>query len=74
MIHETNKYALDFRQCERIKSFGESILNGKITLGDPYEKQSNLLNKIVKLKSVTRPKNIKNLLQKVLIYFLNVEN
>ena len=53
MIYETNKYTYNFQQFKMIRSFGDSILNGKITL-DEVDKKSNLLENILEFSNRAR--------------------
>ena len=41
------KCIYDFQQFKMLRSFGENIISGKITISKPDEDQSNLLEKIV---------------------------
>ena len=43
LIYKANKYKYDFQQYETIRSFGESIYNGKINVDETKMDQSNLL-------------------------------
>ena len=40
---ETNRYIFDFQQIETIRSFGDSIYNGKINIKEAEMKRANLL-------------------------------
>ena len=53
MIYETDKYTYNFQQFKMIRSFGDSILNGKITL-DEVDKKSNLLENILEFSNRAR--------------------
>ena len=44
---ETNKHRFDFQQFKTIKSFGNSIYNGKINIKEAEKKQNNLFENIV---------------------------
>ena len=41
--YETKKYIYDSQQFKAIRSFGDSIFNGKVTKSEVDNKQSNLL-------------------------------
>ena len=43
--------------CRTIRTFGNDIYEGKITLKEADEYQSNLLNEIKNFKDKTRPRN-----------------
>ena len=46
----------DFQQFERIRSFGDSIYTGKFNIDETEMDQTNLLEKMVKFNSKSRPK------------------
>ena len=41
--YETKKYIYDFQQYDTIRSFGNSIYNGKINIDEAEKDQGNLL-------------------------------
>ena len=41
--YETNRYKIDFQQLETIRSFGDSIYNGKISIDEAEMEQTNIL-------------------------------
>ena len=54
LIYRANKYKYDFQQYETIRSFGESIHAGEITIDEAEEDQSNLLKNIVEFYEKSR--------------------
>ena len=54
--YKTKNYAYDFQQYETIRSFGESIYAGKISIHKAEMDQTNLLENIVKFNNKSRPK------------------
>ena len=54
-------------QFKTIKSFGNSIFRGKITIGEAYKKQSNLLGNIVELNNRVTPRVKTNKKNKVIL-------
>ena len=65
LVYETGKY--DFRKFNTIRTFGEDIYNGKITLEEADEDQSDLANKINKFIKKTRPKSDKKKRKKEIV-------
>ena len=57
--YETNKYVFDFQRFEIIRSFGESIYNGKINIDEAEMKQTNLLENIMNFSNKSKSKKIK---------------
>ena len=55
LIYRVNKYKYDFQQYETMRSFGESIHAGEITIDEAEEDQSNLLKNIVEFYEKSRP-------------------
>ena len=58
-IYKTFKHTYDFREFKTIRTFGESIYNGKITLEEADESQSDLLGEIKNFNDKTRPQTFK---------------
>ena len=58
-IYKTFKHTYDFREFKKIRTFGESIYNGKITLEEADESQSDLLGEIKNFNDKTRPQTFK---------------
>ena len=46
----------DFLQFERIRSFGDSIYNGEITIDEAEMEQTNLLENILDSSNKSRPR------------------
>ena len=44
LIYESSKHVYDFRRFQTIRSFGNSIFNGIITISETGKKQSNLID------------------------------
>ena len=57
LIYEAGEYIYDFRKFNTIRTFGEDIYNGKITLEEADEDQSDLADEINNFIKKTRPKN-----------------
>ena len=57
MIYEKKLYPFNSQQTETIKSFGDIISNGKVTLGKADKKQNNLLRNILEFNTRVRPKS-----------------
>ena len=60
LIYKTNKHTYDFRKFNTIRTFGEDIYEGKITLEEADESQSDLLDEIKKFNDKTRLKVFKH--------------
>ena len=54
-MKKKQKTLYDFQQFETIRSFGESIVRGKITISEAEEDQSNLLRNMVEFNK-SRPR------------------
>ena len=59
LIYKTNKHPYDFRTFKTIGTFGESVYNGKITLEEADESQSDLLSEIKNFNDKKRPQTFK---------------
>ena len=57
MKYETSKYLYDFQQFQTIRSFGDNICIGKVSISEADKKQSNLLTSILKLNNKARPRS-----------------
>ena len=57
MIYYSSKEPFDFNVFKTIRSFGEIIYNGKITLNEADQEQSDLLEYILSFNNKARPKN-----------------
>ena len=55
--YETNRYVNDFQQFETIRSFGDSIYIGKISIDEADMDQTNLLDNIVDFNNKSRPRS-----------------
>ena len=60
LIYKPNKHTYDFRKYNTIRTFGEDIHDGKITLEEADQSQSDLLDEIKKFNDKTRPKVFKH--------------
>ena len=68
LVYDADKYIYDFRKFKTIKTFGKDIYEGKITLKEADEDQSDLTNEINKFIKETDPKNVyKNKTKKLLL-------
>ena len=56
LVYKTDKHTFDFRKFNTIRTFGKDIYNGKITLEEADESQSDLLNEIKTFNDKARPK------------------
>ena len=78
LIYETNEYTYSFKNFRTIKTFGRDIYEGKITLENSNEYQTDLLAEIINFKKKTKPRSQekykeKKLFFKTCIIFLRVE-
>ena len=56
LVQDTGKYTYDFRTFNTIRTFGEDIYDGKITLEEADEDQTDLADKINEFTKEERPK------------------
>ena len=56
LIYETNEYTYSFKNFQTIKTFGQDIYEGKITIKETNEYQADLLVKITNFKKNTKTK------------------
>ena len=56
LVYDASKYRYDFRKFNTIRTFGEDIYDGKITLEVADEDQSDLANEINKFIKEAKPK------------------
>ena len=56
-MDDASEYIYDFRTFNTIRTFGEAIYNGKNTLENADEDQSNLADKIFYFIKRTKPQN-----------------
>ena len=54
--YKAGNYKYDFQQYEMIRSFGESIYSGRISINEADMDQTNLLENMVKFSNKSRPK------------------
>ena len=54
MKYETSKYLYDSQQVQTIRSFGDNIYNGKISISEADKKQHNFLNSILEFNNKAR--------------------
>ena len=54
--YETNRYRYDIQQSETVRSFGDSVYNGKIIIDEAEMEQTNLLENIVDFSNKSRPR------------------
>ena len=59
LVYDAGKHKDDFRKFNTIRTFGEDIYNGRITLEEADEDQSDLADKIDEFAEKTRPKSDK---------------
>ena len=57
LIYDVGKYTYDFRILNTIRTFGEDIYNGKITLEEADKDQSNLADEVNDFIKTTKPRN-----------------
>ena len=53
--YEAGKYNYNLKQYKTIRSFGESIYSGKISIHKPDMDQTNLLDNMKKINDKSRP-------------------
>ena len=78
LIYETNEYTCSFKNLQIIKTFGRDIYEGKITIEEANEYQTDLLAEIIDFRKKTKPntqekKQEKKLFLRICIIFLKVE-
>ena len=54
--YETIRYRYDIQQSETVRSFGDSIYNGKISIDEAEMEQTNLVENIVDFSNKSRPR------------------
>ena len=74
LVYDSGKYTYDFRMFNTIRTFAEDLYEGKITLEEADEDQSDLTDMINEFTKETRPRNSgkkqeKKPLQKACIIF-----
>ena len=78
LIYEANEYTHSSKNFQTIKTFGRDIYEGKITIEEANEHQTDLLVEIMNFRKNTKPRSQeknkkKKLLLKTCIIFLKVE-
>ena len=56
LIYETNEYTYSFKNFQTIKTFGQDIYEGKITIKETNEYQADLFVEITNFKKNTKTK------------------
>ena len=56
LVCKANKYKYDFQQYETIRTFGDSIYNGKTSRDEAEMDQTNLLDNLKDFNDRSRPK------------------
>ena len=68
--YETNRYRYDIQQSETVRSFGDSVYNGKIIIDEAEMEQTNLVENIVDFSNKSRPRWKKDRIKtKILLYY-----
>ena len=57
LIYETCEYTYSFKNFQTIKTFGRDIYEGKITIEEANEYQTDLLVEIISFKKHTKPRS-----------------
>ena len=57
LVYDSGKYTYDFRMFNAIRIFGEDLYEGKITLEEADEDQSDLTDMINEFTKEIRPRN-----------------
>ena len=79
LVYNASDYTYDFRNFRTIRTFGRDIYEGKISLEEADEDQSDLVDEIEKFNDKTRPKSLekknkkKKFFLKTCIIFLRLE-
>ena len=58
MIYCSSEETFNFRIFKTIRSFGDNIYSGKITINEGDQEQSDLVEYTLNFNNKTRPKNI----------------
>ena len=67
LVYKASEYTYSFKNFRTIRTFGRDIYEGKITLKEADEDQSNLLNDIRNFRDKTRPQNDKKKQEKEIV-------
>ena len=65
LVYKASGNTYDFRKFQTIRTFGENIYEGKITLEEADKDQSDLSSEIKNFNDKTRPKNYKKKARKI---------
>ena len=57
LVYNASEYTYDFRKFRTIRTFGRDIYDGKISLEEADEDQSDFVDEIEKFNDKTRPKS-----------------
>ena len=57
MIYYSSKEPFDFRMFKTIRSFGDDIYSGKITINEADQEKSDLVEYILNFNNKAKPKN-----------------
>ena len=57
LIYKADEYTYSFKNFETIKTFGQDIYEGKITIKEADEYQVSLLTEILNFRKNTKPKS-----------------
>ena len=57
LVYKTNEYTYSFKNFQTIKTFGRDIYEGKITIEEANEYQTNLLAEIMNFRKNMKPKS-----------------
>ena len=57
LIYKTNEYTYSFKNFQTIKTFGRDIYEGKITIKEANEYQTDLLAEIMSFKKYAKPRS-----------------
>ena len=56
--YKTNRYNFDFQQFEILRSFGDSIYNGKVRIDEAEMEKTNLIENIVNVSKKPLAKSV----------------
>ena len=77
MIYYSSKEPFGFKTFKTIRSFGENVYSGKITVTEANEEQADLMEHVFNNKARPKNKNDKKIKEMLLILqkiFMRVEN
>ena len=57
LIYKTDEYAYSFKNFQTIKTFGRDIYEGKITIKEANEYQTDVLAEIMNYRKHTKPRS-----------------